>query len=96
MHRTICATDIIVRIAKTLFDCPDSIIIHIITLFCRSQVYQLHDLAIHHLMVIKTAERRADDSDSRIADKIIGDEFAIAQKILAIFIVDFVHVALQR
>ena len=37
-------------------------------------------------MIPQTAERRADNSDSRIADKITSDEFAIAQKILRIFI----------
>ena len=96
MHRTICATDIIVRIAKTLFDCPYRIKVHIITLFCRSQVHQLHDFAVHHFMIPQTAEWRADNADSRIADKIVGDEFAVAQKILRIFVVDSVHTVLQR
>ena len=71
-------------------------IVHYITLFCRGQVHQLHDFTIHHLMIPQTAKWRADDSDSRVADKIISDEFAVAQKILRILIVDSVHVALQR
>ena len=96
MHRTICATDIKVRITETLFYCPDRIIVHIITLFCRSQVHQLHNFAIHHFVVIQAAEWRADDSDSRVADKIISDEFAVAQKILAIFIINSAHTVLQR
>ena len=71
-------------------------IVHIITLFCRSQVHQLHDFAVHHLMVPQSAERRADNTDSRISDKIVRDEFAVAQKILAIFIINSVHIVLQR
>lgn len=47
-------------------------------------------------MVPQSAERRADYSDSRVADKIISDEFAVAQKILRILIVDSVHIAPQR
>ena len=96
MHRTICATDIKVRITETLFYCPDRIIIHVVTLFCRSQVHQLHDFAVHHLMVPQSAEWRADNTDSRISDEIVGDEFAVAQKILAIFVIDSVHTVLQR
>ena len=96
MHRTICATDIKVRITETLFYCPDRIIIHVVTLFCRSQVHQLHDFAVHHFMIPQSAERRADNTDSRIADKIVRDEFAVAQKILAIFVIDSVHTVLQR
>ena len=68
-------------------------IVHIINLFCRSQVHQLHDFAVHHLVIIQTAEWRANNTDSRISDKIVRDEFAVAQKILAIFIVDSVHIA---
>ena len=96
MHRTVFATNVIVRIAETLFDCPDSIVVHIITLFCRSQVHQLHDFAVHHFVIIQSAKWRADNTDSRISDKIVGDEFAIAQKILAIFIINSVHTVLQR
>ena len=66
------------------------------SLFCRSQVHQLHDFTIHHLMIPQTAKWRADDSDSRVADEIVGDEFAVAQKILAIFIINSVHTVLQR
>ena len=96
MHRTICATDIKVRITETLFYCPDRIIVHIITLFCRSQVHQLHNFAVHHFVIPQTAKWCSDDSDSRVADKIISDEFAITQKILRIFVVDSVHIVLQR
>ena len=71
-------------------------IVHYIILFCRGQVHQLHDFTIHHLMIPQTAKWRADDSDSRVADEIVGDEFAIAQKILAIFIINSVHTVLQR
>lgn len=95
MYRTICATNV-VCITETLFDCPDRITVHIITLFCRSQVHQFHDFAVHHFMIPQSAERRADNADSRIADKIIGDEFAVAQKILAIFVINSVHAVLQR
>ena len=96
MHRTICATDIKVRITETLFYCPDRIIVHIITLFCRSQVHQLHNFAVHHFVIIQSAEWRTNNTDSRVADKIVCDEFAVAQKILAIFVVDCVHIAPQR
>ena len=95
-HRTISATNIIVRITETLFDCPDRIINHVVTLFCRRQIDQLHDIAVHHLMVVKTAERCADDTDSRVTNKIIGKELAIAQKILRIFIVDAIHNVLRN
>ena len=99
VHRTISATNIVVvkvRITETLLDCPDRITVHYITLFCRSQVHQLHDLAVHHFMVIKTAKRRADDSDSRVTNKIVRDEFAVAQKILAIFIINPAHIVLHN
>ena len=46
-------------------------------------------------MVPQSAEWRADNTDSRIADKIVRDEFAVAQKILAIFKINSVHIVLH-
>ena len=65
-------------------------------IFHRLQVYQLYKFAVHNLMIPQPAKRCADNADSRIADEVIGDEFTIAQKILSVFIVDIVHIALQN
>lgn len=98
-HWTICATDIIVvkvRFAETLLDCFDRIVVHISTLFRRRQIDQLYDFAVYHPVIPQSAEWRADDTDSRVADDIVGKKLAVAQKILRIFIVNAVHIVLQR